>query len=364
MGRRLRALVLFAGTLENSTFSYQRAWPRHLAAHPAFACTSVNVADRRLPARLELEWRSRQFRGDLVVVLHSVFSNALMLSERIIDALARLRQPKVYFVGNEYKLMPEKMAFCQRLGVKLLVSQSLSPEVHALYRRRLGCLVVGVPNTGLDVQLFAPTSSPADRPIDLGYRAADAPAYLGHQERRQLAEFFVSHATAYNVAVDISLAPADRFDECRWAEFLNRCKGQLGSEAGGDYFDLDDRSRLAVGAYLEAHPGASFDDMTARLFPPAHEHVPLRILSGRQVEAAGTKTAQVLFEGRYDGLFEADTHYIPLKKDFSDADEAMRKFKDVAFRDRIVEQAYAFVRENLTYDRLIERFRAAAAPLV
>ena len=74
--------------------------------------------------------------------------------------------------------------------------------------------------------------------------------------------------------------------------------------------------------------------------------MPLRILSGRNVEAAGTRTAQVLFEGDYDGLFEADQHYIPLKKDFSNADEAMRKFKDAAFRDRIVEQAYAFVREN------------------
>jgi hypothetical protein len=164
--------------------------------------------------------------------------------------------------------------------------------------------------------------------------------------------------------VDISLAPEDRYDERAWAAFLNRCKGQLGSEAGGDYFDLDDRSRRAVGAYLEDHPGARFDEVARKFFPPAHEHVPLRILSGRQVEAAGTMTAQVLFEGRYDGLFEADTHYIPLKKDFSNADEAIRKFKDASFRTRIAGQAYAFVREHLTYDRLIDRFRAAVAPLV
>jgi hypothetical protein len=317
-----------------------------------------------LRSRLSLEWHCRQFRGDVVIVLHSVFSNALMLSERAIDALARLPQPKVYFIGNEYKLMPEKMAFCQRLGVGLLVSQSLSSQVHALYQRRLGCRVVGVPNTGLDTELFTPMNSPEERPIDLGYRAADAPAYLGHQERRELAEFFAARASAYKVAVDISLAAEDRLDECGWAAFLNRCKGQLGSEAGGDYFDLDDRSRLAVGAYLETHPGASFAELAARFFPPAHEHVPLRILSGRQVEAAGTKTAQLLFEGHYDGLFEADSHYISLKKDFSNADEAMRKFKDVGFRRRIVERAYEFVREHLTYERLIDRLRAAVAPLV
>jgi hypothetical protein len=53
-----------------------------------------------------------------------------------------------------------------------------------------------------------------------------------------------------------------------------------------------------------------------------------------------------------------------LKKDFSDADDAMRKFKDQTCRERIANNAYELVREELTYDRLIDRFRTDVAPLV
>ena len=125
--------------------------------------------------------------------------------------------------------------------------------------------------------------------------------------------------------MDISLAASDRFSEPEWAGFLNRCKGQLGTEAGGDYFDLDDTTRKAVNAYAAEHPAAPFSEIFDRFFRDYHNPVPLRILSGRNIEAAGTRTAQMLFEGRYDGLFEPDEHYIPLKKDFSNAGDAVAK---------------------------------------
>ena len=48
---------------------------------------------------------------------HTVFSNNLMLAPRVIEQLARRPQPKVYFIGNEYKLMPEKMQFLPRKEV-------------------------------------------------------------------------------------------------------------------------------------------------------------------------------------------------------------------------------------------------------
>jgi hypothetical protein len=92
--------------------------------------------------------------------------------------------------------------------------------------------------------------------------------------------------------------------------------------------------------------------------------VPLRIMSGRNVEAAGTGTVQVLFEGDYDGFLEPDEHYIPLRKDFADADEAMAKFKDAGTRARIAANALALAREQFTYDRLLERVAAAVDPLL
>jgi hypothetical protein len=359
IGHRHRILLLYAASVGNSTFSYQQAWPRQFSKHPKFVVTGVNLADRGVGARLRSAFLIRRWRGDAIVLLHSVFSNAQLLSGRLLEAIARRPEPRAFFIGNEYKLMPEKMQFCETLSVSLLVSQSSSCDVHSLYRHRLGCAVEGIPNTGLDADMFQPRTDPGGRPIDLGYRADLSPRYLGHTERQDIADYFQSRADTLGLRVDISLDPSQRFDETGWAGFLNRCKGQLGTEAGGDYFELTDRTRVAVNKFELAHPQASFQDVYDLFFRDYCRSVPIRIMSGRNVEAAGTKTAQVLFEGRYDGYFEPDVHYIPLKKDFSNIDDVMRKFRDTAFRSEVADRAYHVATTQLTYPRLIDRFADA-----
>jgi len=361
--RPLSILLLYAEAPDNVTFSYQRAWPRHFQRHARFRCVAVNVADRRWRAVLRAEIAARFRRVDAIVLLHSVFSNACYLAGRLFEVVREARQPKAYFIGNEYKQMPEKMQFCEELGVALLISQSHSPAVHRMYRERLGCEVMGIPNTGLDPALFMSRVPPAERPVDIGYRSVGAVPYLGHDERRAIAEFFIANASRWRLTVDISLNPEDRFTEPEWSEFLNRCKGQLGTEAGGDYFELTDATRTAVNRYLADRPAATSEEIHEHFFRSYGDRVPMRIISGRNVEAAGTRTVQILFEGDYGGYFRPDEHYIPLRKDFSNADEAVAKFRDTAFAARIADNAYDVARSELTYDRLIDRFHAAFAPL-
>jgi hypothetical protein len=358
-GRRHRVLLLFTASTDNSTFSYQQAWPRQFARHPRFDVTGVNLADRRVRARLGAALTIRRWRGDAIVLLHSVFSNQQFLVGRLLEAVAARPEPKAYFIGNEYKAMPEKMAFCETLGISLLVSQASSCDVHTLYRNRLGCAVEGIPNTGLDPEIFRPCTEPDGRPIDLGYRSDSAPRYLGHTERQDIADYFVARADSLGLRVDISLDSSRRFDETGWADFLNRCKGQLGTEAGGDFFELTDDTRNAVNEFERHNPAAPFEAVYERFFRDYGRAVPIRIISGRNVEAAGTRTAQVLFEGRYDGYFKPDVHYIPLKKDFSNLDDVLRKFRDVPFRRAIADRAFEVAATELTYPRLIDRFAEA-----
>jgi hypothetical protein len=357
IGRRSRLLVVHAMTADNATFSYQRAWPRHFAASPLFETTLVDIGQRSWWGRGSAHLTMRRWRGDGIVLLHSVFSNSQLLAGRLLELVASRPEPKVFFIGNEYKNMPEKMQFCDALKIQLLVSQSSSPAVHALYRSRLGCAVTWLPNTGLDTAVFQPAGPADDRPIDLGYRSAPSPVYLGHFERESIAEVFAQRAVEFGLTIDISLDPSDRFDEPGWAAFLNRCKGQLGSEAGGDHFDLSDQTRLAMLAWERAHPNAPRDQAQRACADLTKNAVPLRIISGRHIEAAGTKTAQLLLEGDYDGLFVADEHYIALRKDFSTLAEAVEKFRDRGFRARVADNAYRVAHEQLTYPRLLDRFR-------
>lgn len=355
---RLRLLVLVGHGPDNATLSYQHGWPRQLEGDSRYECTMVNLLDRSWGARARqaaLRWQP----FDAIVLVHSVFSNACALTGWTLEAVRANPAPKVFFIGNEYKLMPEKMGFCETLGVRLLVTQSHSPRVQSLYRERLGCVVVGIPNTGWDPGVFRPERPRADRPIDLGYRSVASPLFLGHNERVEVMEAFRAAASRYNLTVDFSLHAEDRFDERGWAAFLNSCKGQIGTEAGGDYFELTDYTRKRVNEYLEAHPAAGIDEIRARFFRDYANSTPIRILSSRNVEAAATRTVQLLTEGEYGGYFEAGTHYIPVRRDFSNIDEAIGLFRDPALADQISDRAYQLVNERLTFSKLLDQFDAA-----
>ena len=358
-----RILLLYAQAEANASYSYLHGWPSHFVRHPRFSCTTVNLLDTGLLASAHRLYRLSQWRGDAVVLLHSVASNAGYLSDPMADRVARLPAAKAYFIGNEYKHVPEKLALAERVGTSLFVSQTSDPRAAAMYNSRLRCDVIGLPNTGLDTEIFFPDSPRAARPIDLGYRSDVHAYYLGHTEREDIAAYFRNHAARLGITTDISTSKTDRFAGRDWATFLNRCKGQLGTEAGYDYFEITDRTRLAVNAYTDAHPQASFADVWNGFFRDYENPVPMRIISGRNVEAAGTKTVQLLCEGRYDGYFQPDVHYIPLKKDFSNADEAIAKCRDEALCERITANAYEVALEQLTYARLIDRFADALAPL-
>lgn len=355
--KRLRIALLFVQSAENATLSYQHGWPKAFLESDLFECTPLNLVGRSIADRMAMARRLHAGRFDAIVLLHSVFSNQQNLKGLLYWALAACRVPKVYFIGNEYKLMPEKMRFCRQLGITLLVTQSNDENVLALYRNALGCEVASVPNTGIDPTTFRPLNPLADRAIDIGYRSYASTWYLGNNEKSAVAEYFVAHADRFGVNVDMSLDSNQRFDASGYADFLNRCRGQVGTEAGGDYFELTDRTRKRVNAYTDRHPDASWPEIKRMFFDDYGPSVPMRIISGRQVEAAACKTVQILLEGRYSGFFLPDEHYIPLSKDFANADEAICKLRDTGYCERLTANAFAVAMAELTYDRLLMRFR-------
>lgn len=357
-------LLLYANHAGNKTLSYQIGWPRYFLNHPGFRCVTVNLAKQGWLQRLKSHIMAWRGRFEAVVILHSVFSNSCFLSDRLSSTLASCPQPKVFFLGNEYKLMPEKMELCERLSVALLVSQSHSPLIHRLYRDRLGCQVMNLPNTGLDPDVFSPRLDWQERPVDIGYRAQNTPMYLGHDEKRALAEYFMTYARREGLMADISLDPADRFTEVEWADFLNRCKGQIGTEAGSDYFELTDQTRRRVNDYVAEHPHAALEEIFERFFSNYPNPISGRMLSSRHIEAAGTKTVQILFRGEYGGYFLSGVHYIPLDKNFSNIEETMAEFRDEQRCAAITQNAYELAMEQLTYGCLLARFHTALQTVV
>jgi hypothetical protein len=348
--------LFFFQSGENATLSYQHGWPGALLASRLFDCVPFNLAQRTFADLMAVARQLLAGRFDAIVLLHSVFSNQQNLRGFLMWAVAACRVPKVFFIGNEYKHMPEKIRFCRRLGVDLLITQSNDERVYSLYQNALGCEVACVPNTGIDPNVFRPIIPLKLRQIDIGYRSYASTWYLGNDEKSAIADWFLANSPRLGVKVDVSLSSADRFDAPGYAGFLNRCRGQIGTEAGGDYFELTDRTRKLVNAYINQHPSATWPEIKSLFFDSYGPSIPMRIISGRQVEAAACKTVQILFEGRYNDYLSPDQHYIPLKKDFSNVGEAMEKLADADYCKRITDNAFEIAMAELTYDKLILRF--------
>ena len=81
-------------------------------------------------------------------------------------------------------------------------------------------------------------------------------------------------------------------------------------------------------------------------FPP---EVNGKCVSSRHFDAAGTQTCQIMIAGRYNDIFHAHEHYIPIKPDLSDADAAVARFRDSAYRQDMVERTYEYVMSQHTY---------------
>ena len=118
------------------------------------------------------------------------------------------------------------------------------------------------------------------------------------------------------------------------------CKGVLGVEGGASLLDFDGSLDTQVKHYLEKNPNACFEEVEKHCFPGKDGNLNLKALSPRHLEACATKTCQLLVEGDYSGILKPDIHYIPIKEDFSNVDEALLKFKDDTIRNAIVENAF------------------------
>jgi hypothetical protein len=84
-------------------------------------------------------------------------------------------------------------------------------------------------------------------------------------------------------------------------------------------------------------------------------------ISPRHFESVMTKTCQILVEGNYSGVLKADEHYIALKRDFSNLDEALSKLKDDSYIQAMIDRAYEdiYLSGKYTYTSFAQQLEQA-----
>jgi len=309
--------------------------------HSRFPVWNLNTAERFPSALNGLRFR--------VVVLHySLFGSAeYQLSAAFLEYLHQNPDSlRVAFFQDEHAHTGQRFAFITEYAIDWVYTLLKPDDAQRVYgqrthRPRLFSTIPGFVGDAVLHRAAQYARPEAERGIDIGYRARALPFYMGRgaREKSEIGRQFAERATGLGLALDIATDEADRLYGDAWYRFLGSCRAVLGVEAGVSIFDIDDQVRPAMEAFLARHPSASFEDVEAHVLDPWEDNIPYRTISPRHFEAAAFDTCQILFEGSYSGILEAGTHYIPLRKDFSNLDDVIRTFRDADQRARIVAAA-------------------------
>jgi hypothetical protein len=292
--------------------------------------------------------RPRIKEYDFIVVLHSAAGDRMAILNRTAHWFQGRRGKLAVFIGNEYDLMDEKIAFVRTAGADYVCSQLPLATARLLYAES-GATVLAMPHAlNPDVYRVRPGIS---RTIDIGFVGDLYDRLIGDQERTRIVQFFAEHGRDYGLTCDLRSARMPR-DE--WAAYLNACHGVVGAESGTYYLQKSGDALNCAKAYLKENRAASFDDVHQRCFAGGGPFLNGKAVSSRHFEPIGTKTCQLLVEGSYNGILEADRHYIAVRRDLSNIDDAIARFKDPACRREIATSAYEHVLSAHTYRHRVQ----------
>ena len=265
------------------------------------------------------------------------------------ELLQRSSGYKVAFFQDEMRHCADRFWFLDEFGIDCVYTLLEPPQFDAVYgsRTRVETIRTNLPGyveeslPRVAARLGVPDP---ERPVDVGYRARPLPPWMGRGalEKTEIGRRFAVDAAGRGLTLDIALGEDDRLYGDDWYRFVASCRGMLGVESGVSAFDLDDRARHqyeSLVAERGSEQGITIEELEAGPLGEIDGNVFYRTISPRHFEAAAFGVTQILFEGRYSGAMEAGTHYIPLRKDFSNLDEAIARFRDPGERSRIASAA-------------------------
>jgi hypothetical protein len=332
----------------NQRLSYVRDWRDAFCRSPEL---DVTICDMNNLVHLgTCMLRVRTY--DLIVVSHVAAGDDMSLINRIAPFLAKRSCPIVVFLGNEYDLLDQKLEFCRAVKAEFLCSQLPIAAAQYLYGELDGTQILATPHA-LNPSVYSPQPG-VQRDIDVGFVGDIYWPFVGDRERTDLIAYFEQRSGELGVRCDIRGGRSSRMPRDEWAAFLNRCRTLIGAESGTYYLNergaLLDRARTYN---LKQNQNASFEEVFEKFFAGVPRGVSGKSISSRHFEAIGTKTCQVLIEGGYNGILKANEHYIPVRADLSDIDEAIRALRDQTHCREIAQRAYDLAMSGHTYDHRV-----------
>jgi hypothetical protein len=197
-----------------------------------------------------------------------------------------------------------------------------------------------------------------ERTLDVVYRARKMPYNLGTfgTFKWKLTEKFREINKDYKLKMDVSNDPNDFIFGEKWYQFVADSRTILGCEGGSGIHDPNGAIRKCCEKMLLSNPDADFETVKLACFKEKDDKFPYFAVSPRHFEAAASKTCQVLIEGNYNDILKPDLHYIPVKKDWSNLGDVMKKIQQIDYCASVAENAYRDIvlSEKYTYKNFVD----------
>lgn len=302
---------------------------------------------------------------DAIVIHYSVrISVSGHFDERIISKLKNCSGKKLIFIQDEYEGIQNARDVLLRLSPDVIYTCVPEAQVHAVYPKNLfpttqfiQTLTGFVPNHKKLANFAKPLG---DRNLDICYRGRELPEIYGRlgNEKLIIGEQMEKFAKAYGLRTDISSKAEDRLYGDDWYHFLGSARVTIGSESGASIFDFDGTIQKKIDKFKKKHPEADFARIYDEILFQYDGKVTMNQISPKIYEAVICKTALVLFEGEYSGVIKPHDHFIPLKKDFSNIEDVVKKIKDDQYIQALTDRAFddIILSGKYSYETLINDF--------
>lgn len=302
-----------------------------------------------LPTAIDLD------RFDAAVVHYTlVASSEFYLSSAARQRLSQFKGLKLIFIQDEYRFVDRSTAAMREIGVDVLFTCA-PPEVMAkVYppEKLPGVVVTNVLTGYVPFRLLG-RSVPkvSERPIDIGYRGRNVPAWLGElgQEKIRIGVRMLEEAPAHDLKIDISFREEDRLYGDDWINFVSSCKAMLGVESGASLVDFTGEIQRKVEKHVALHPAATFEELRDLYFSAEEGNISFAQISPRCFESAALRTLMILYEGAYSNILLPWRHYVPLKKDHSNILDVVAALRDPERMEEITSRAYDEIANNPAY---------------
>jgi hypothetical protein len=290
----------------------------------------------------------RRINFSAIVLHYSMFGGLpFALPDRFRAYISSSKAKKIAFFQDEMQYVQNRFALVNELGVDVIFTL-LNPEYFQnIYLKNTTVKTVKQTLTGYVCDELVQKASkyfiPFDkRTIDVGYRARNLRYHYGRgaREKSEIAERFLAAIQQTNLKIYISTREEDRIYGDNWYQFIANCRFMLGVMAGTSIFDMTGEVKEKTDLYLSKHPEASFEQVEMDVLAPYEQNVNYRTISPRIFECVALRVCMILYRDDYQGVLEADQHYIPLEKDFSNINSVLLQMKDQSLIDQITENAF------------------------